>query len=442
MSIPMGQHEMRARTPGLSGLSAAAMTLSICVLSQGFLSLGRSDAAAGVMNTGESDPWANVLQGFALVVVLCGAAANMDRVRTTLRVGLAQWPIWSFCVLSAAWSCSPGTTLRRSLLLLAYFVFGHYAYAIAGVRGTLRQLNVASWVMIACSLALFVFLPHVGQDVGSYQGALRGIFWQKNVTAWALQLSLAYLGYRIYADRTIGIGLVLGVPIIIAAIVLTRSTTELLGCALLIAFWIWSAWFRAARLKLLPLWAAAAVLAAVAFALWGLGDDAYRIVGKDPGLTGREQIWALTERAIAARPLLGHGFQGFWRPDEREVQEIWAVLLWPTPHAHNGLLELLIETGFVGLALYGLLIGRLLILVVRGLARDSAEAWWTLSWMILVVLKAHDEPIYLQLDMSMALMSFSMVALGMQQRQYDSDHARATTPATASRAGLGWSASS
>ena len=431
-----------ATANGLSGLRAASMMLSICVLSQGFLPLGRFTGAEAVMDAGQGDPWANVLQVFVLIVMLLGAATNMERVRTNLRTGLVQWPIWSYCLISAAWSCSPGTTLRRSILLLAYFVFGHYAYATAGIGGTLRQLNRASWVMIVCSLVLFVAVPALGQDVGSYQGALRGIFSQKNVTAWSFQLALTYLGYRFYADRRIGLGFMLGVPVIIVSIVLTRSTTELLACVLLIGFWAWSAWYRAARLKLLPLWTAACVLAAVVFTLWGLGDDAYGMLGKDPGLTGRDEIWAMARRAIAARPILGHGFQGFWLPDEREVQEIWAVVVWPAPHAHNGLLELLIEVGDAGLVLYGLLVVNLIVLVARGLARDSAEAWWTLSWIMLVVFKAHAEPIYLQLDMSTALISFSTVALGMQQREHRAAHALARTDATASRAGLGWSASS
>ena len=424
--------------PSLGIMAATAMTVSVCVLSQGFLPLGRFAGAEQSLDPGVADPWANMLQIFVLVVMLGGAAVNADRVRATLRAGLLQWPIWSFCLLSTLWSCSAGTTLRRSVRLLAYFVFGHYAVAVAGTRGTIRQLNIASWIMISASLVLFVAAPSIGQDIGSYEGALRGVFSQKNVTAWAFQLALAYLGYRLYADRRVGFGFVLGVPVIILSIILTRSTTELLACFVLIGFWGWSAWFRAARSKLVPLWAAAFVLAAIAFVLVGMGDDVYRALGKDPGLTGREQIWEMAERAIAARPLLGHGFQGFWLPQEREVQEIWAVVQWQAPHAHNGLLELLIETGAMGLLLYGLLVGNLLLLLARGLARDSAEAWWTLSWMILVVFKGHAEPVYLQLDMSTALISFSTVALGLQQRDYARSRIVAATP----HEGLGWSAPS
>ena len=425
-------------------LWSVALCVVICVLSQGFLPVGRFLGDADTLDpaAGASDPCANVLQGFVLLVLVAGTAVHIRAIAPSLRAGLLQWPVWLYCAASTLWSCSPGTTLRRSALLLAYFLFGHVAVTVMGTRRAVTLMSVSSAVMIGASLLLFVAVPGIGQDVGSYEGALRGVFSQKNITAWAFQLALAYLGYGLYADRRVGVGLVLGVPVIIIAIVLTRSTTELLACFLLIAFWIWSAWFRSTRLKLLPLWAAAAALAGFACVLLALGDDAYRLIGKDSTLTGRGPIWEAVERAIAARPLLGHGFQGFWQPQLREVQEIWAEVDWQAPHAHNGLLELLVEDGYVGLALYGLLACNLVRLVVRGLARDSAEAWWTLSWMILVVFKAHAEPVYLQLDMSTALISFSTVVLGMQERAFRAGQAPVSAAATAPRIGLGWNLSS
>jgi O-antigen ligase len=321
------------------------------------------------------------------------------------------------------------------MLLLAYFVFGHYACAIAGTDGTIRRLNAAGALMLVASLVLFVAAPGLGQDMGDYQGALRGVFVQKNLTAWAFQLALACLGYRFYLERRIGAGFVVRAVVIVGAIVLTRSTTQLLGCAALLGFWAWSGWFRASRLKALPVWVATCALVIAGWTLWGLGDEAYRVLGKDPTLTGREAIWELAERAIAARPWFGWGFQGFWQPDERAVQEIWAVTGWIAPHAHNGLLELLLETGFVGAALFALLVGHLVVLVARGLARDEALAWWTASWMMLVALKAHAEPVYLQLDLSTALLSFSTVALGMRERERSLQTRAARASATAWRAG-------
>jgi O-antigen ligase len=423
---------MRRQRSLLAGITVVG---TICVLSQGFVPLGRFAGASDTLDPGHGDPWADLLQGFALIAVLGGIVRNAGRVWPMFWAGRSLWPLWCYCLASAAWSAAPGTTIRRSILLLAYVLFGHYLVASVGARGGIARLRAASWLMLTASLLLYVAIPSLGQDVGDYQGALRGVFSQKNVTAWAFQLALAYLGYRIYAERRIGPWFVLQAIVIVGAIVLTRSTTELLACAMLICFWIWSAWFRAARLKLLPLWAAACIVAIAGSTLLALGDDAYALIGKDPGLTGRDVIWTMARDAIATHEWLGWGFQGFWLPDERDVQLIWSIVQWPVPHAHNGILELRIEMGLIGTVLYAIVMIDLLILVGRGLVRDSAEAWWTASWLILVVFKAHAEPVYLQLDMSTALTSFSLVVLGVQQRA--AQEAQAKTRATASRDGFG-----
>ena len=423
-------------------MQSVTLIAAICVLSQAFLPLGRFIHGGDEAAPGDSDPWTNLLQLFVLAVMLAGCARHKRRIADTLRAGFLQWPVWIYCLCSAGWSGSPGTTLRRSMLLLAYFVFGHYACASVGAGGTIRRLSAAGTLMLVLSLALFVAAPGLGQDTGDYQGALRGVFVQKNLTAWAFQLALACMGYRFYAERRVGWGFLVRVAAIVGAIVLTRSTTQLLGCVVLLGFWAWSGWFRAARVKAVPVWVAACALAIAGWTLWGLGDEAYRVLGKDSTLTGRGPIWEMAERAIAARPWFGWGFQGFWQPDERAVQEIWAVVGWLVPHAHNGLLELLLETGIVGAALFALLAGNLVVLVARGIARDEALAWWTASWMILVALKAHAEPVYLQLDLSTALLSFSTVALGMRERELLLQARAARASATAWRAGLAASASS
>ncbi len=402
------------RVPGR--LETLGLAASICVLSQGFLPVQRFFSGE-VDAPGSSDALSSGLEGGTLAVLLLLAVAGLRRVRPIWWEGVPAALLWIYCVASAFWSDNPETTCRRSLLLLSYLVFGHVAVGIIGTERTLRLLNRVSWFMLAASVALFIGLPSLGRDVGDYDGALRGIFVQKNVAAWAFELALAYLGYRLYAERRLGAMRMLGAGIIVGAIVLTRSTTGVIASMALICFWLWSCWFRRPRLRLLAWWVAAAALAGAVFAFALLGDNAYGLIGKDPTLNGRGPIWEAARGLIAARPWLGYGFQGFWLPGDRAVEQIWANIGWHAPHAHNGLLELLIETGVVGLALYGVLVGKLLLLVVRGLRRDDPVAWWTVSWMMLVVLKGMTEPAYLTLDMATALLSFSTVALHASEQR-------------------------
>ncbi len=70
----------------------------------------------------------------------------------------------------------------------------------------------------------------------------------------------------------------------------------------------------------------------------------------DPTFTGRDDIWRFALEQAAQRPLFGFGFEAFW--DSPSVVDSWKYLgswAFGASHAHNGALNLLVTTGFVGL---------------------------------------------------------------------------------------------
>lgn len=63
-------------------------------------------------------------------------------------------------------------------------------------------------------------------------------------------------------------------------------------------------------------------------------------LGRDEGLTGRDEIWAELVPLTMERPILGYGFGGFWTSSAIEKARIAS--------AHNGYLDLILNLGFVG----------------------------------------------------------------------------------------------
>src|SRR5205823_1872949 len=61
---------------------------------------------------------------------------------------------------------------------------------------------------------------------------------------------------------------------------------------------------------------------------------------------------ALVLSKIAMRPILGYGVNAFWRGRSAEYAGIWDAVGWPTPHSHNGLLDLALDLGAVGIAFF------------------------------------------------------------------------------------------
>jgi len=69
-------------------------------------------------------------------------------------------------------------------------------------------------------------------------------------------------------------------------------------------------------------------------------------------MTGRTQIYHEVWLTILKRPGFGYGFGGFWFPGSLESQRISIALGWPgIGYAENGVLELALQVGLVGVAI-------------------------------------------------------------------------------------------
>jgi O-antigen ligase len=103
-------------------------------------------------------------------------------------------------------------------------------------------------------------------------------------------------------------------------------------------------------------------------------DAALEMIGKDPTLTGRTEIWGYVCDYIAMKPLLGWGYYGFWNMQNPAAIAISAAVHWSVPESHNGMLELLLTTGFLGTGFALVLFGRNLVLGFGCLGGPHREA--------------------------------------------------------------------
>ncbi len=69
-------------------------------------------------------------------------------------------------------------------------------------------------------------------------------------------------------------------------------------------------------------------------------------------MTGRTEIYSEVWQTILKRPWFGYGFGGFWFPGSLESQRIGIAIGWPgIGYAENGVLELALQMGLVGVAI-------------------------------------------------------------------------------------------
>jgi O-antigen ligase len=128
--------------------------------------------------------------------------------------------------------------------------------------------------------------------------------------------------------------------------------------------------------------------------------DISSVVGRTQGLTGRAEIWAAVIPYVWDKPFLGSGF-GAFLTDEMRVT-IRAM------HPHNGYLDIILNTGFIGLGFFsvfliknsrnaqremtknfdwgGLWLGFLLITVVNNISEISAVSFQSPNVVALLLL--------------------------------------------------------
>jgi len=85
----------------------------------------------------------------------------------------------------------------------------------------------------------------------------------------------------------------------------------------------------------------------------GTGSDFVKTVGRDPTLTGRTEVWS-SVLALARNPWFGTGFESFWLGPR--IEKLWDIFWWHPNEAHSGYIELYLNLGWVGIALFSLIL--------------------------------------------------------------------------------------
>jgi O-antigen ligase len=117
-------------------------------------------------------------------------------------------------------------------------------------------------------------------------------------------------------------------------------------------------------------------------------ETSLSLIGRDATLTGRTELWSLVLAKIWERPWLGYGYSGFWQgPTSEAGQYVWSAIGWDAPHAHNGLLDLWIDLGLLGLIIYVLIFSLNFIQAINWVrATKTAENYFPLVYLVFIFL--------------------------------------------------------
>jgi O-antigen ligase len=258
---------------------------------------------------------------------------------------------------SVLWSQDPAASLQKVIYLIVTTCFGLYLVERFSPRHLMQVVMIAGSIAIIGSLVLAVALPRYGVFTGRAEesSGWQGIYTHKNtlglMTMYFLSpaLFLPVKGTR----EKVGRFLYIGSSLFLVA--MSRSRGAWIMCASLLFFALIIT--VGSRLKpeerVAAYWVLGVLLVVSAAVIWALLPVLLGLLHKDMTLTGRTTIWSVLLTSFAKRPWLGYGYSAFWVGTKGESANAIYALKWPRlSYAENGVLELALELGIVGVGLY------------------------------------------------------------------------------------------
>ena len=375
---------------------------------------------------------------FVLLAIYGACAAALvlkERPRSWLFIGapLGLLLLWTFG--STFWSYNPEVTFRRSIALSGALVMGVYIGLRFETRRLLLLLCLAGVTVLTFSLVLMVVAPLHGLD---FDGRLRGVSSDKNhFASFAALVLLSALTLTGMGRGSRQEALLRGAAgaLAISCMLLARSTSVIpVLAAALASLGLGHAMLRASP-RLLAFMPLAAALALLLFLVAAANSgEIAEALGKDPDISGRTLVWAFSFKLILLRPVAGYGLGAVWTGGDSPGAVFWAISHLAVPHAHNGYIQLALELGAVGVALFAaaclMLVLRVLWLTIYVRQRDAP---WSFSFLTLFLLANYSEA-WLWIGNETMIVTFITLIVRTNVEYRKASHARTARQLIAARA--------
>jgi exopolysaccharide production protein ExoQ len=272
-----------------------------------------------------------------------------------------------YCFLAIFWSDFPYISLKRWIKTIGHPVMALLILLDASPGLALRiVMKRAAFIMLPLSILFIKYFPEFGRGFDAWSGMAinRGISLSKNELGYlCLIFGIFFIWNYLLAkeisdsrhrrsERLLTVGMLIMVFWLLRmANSATSLVTLLIGSSVVLALgfpFVTKRYFGAAVLAVL-------ISAAAAEIMFGIYEPVLIMLGRDPTLTDRTEVWA-DALSLMTSPALGAGFESFWLGDRLKL--MWQKWWWKPNQAHNGYIETYLNLGAVGvILLVALLLG-------------------------------------------------------------------------------------
>ncbi len=323
-------------------------------------------------------PFATALAGIFYLLLLPTATLLSVRVPALAFVYVA------WLVYSVSWNTNFQMwqyLLRRELLPLPFvLVVAATLPMIAIHRAVLTAVYTSLvWTVVA----LMAFYDRTSKIIAVDDSLLvgwHGDFMHKNIMGAFLVLAMVAI---LTLERRVGARWI-GMTTVVVLVIGSRSATAVSGLIVVAAMYAWSrrlGVFGSSNSRERARFVSVTVflgLAAMTLSLVLL-PIIVNALGRDLTLSGRTSVWREGLALFRERPLQGYGPGGVWFDLNSELaQRLEREIGFVVAHAHNGLLELALQLGAIGVVIVLALIAATFIQAWRGVAVDPMTSTWVL----------------------------------------------------------------
>ncbi|MFZ0720417.1 MAG: O-antigen ligase [Xanthobacteraceae bacterium] len=327
------------------------------VLSRFLAAIGSPDPQANILNT------LVVLLNILFVAPFC--LLHYRKLARVLYSNKAAVALMALMFLSVIWSIHPDVTLRRDINYFSTVLTAFYLATQFDIDDIMRVLSFGISISIVFSFIFVAAFPidAIHQplqwrftDIENIAGAWKGVFSHKNVLGHVMTVGVFTELYIVTGIKLRSFWKSLWHVLVLCGcvtlIIFARSGTALvLSSIYLLGAVLFVLWQRVRQYFGVFLAMAAVITSTFAIIFLSYPDMVLQILGSDPTLTGRTELWHIVLGMIWDRPLLGWGYSAMWLQDDDITIAISSAVGWAVPQAHNALLEVTLGLGVVGLAI-------------------------------------------------------------------------------------------
>lgn len=302
-----------------------------------------------------------------------------------------------YMLVSTIWSEMTLIALRRwfrdAIIVIVMLVLVSEANPREALESVLRRL---AYMLIPFSLVLVKYYPALGRQYSRWSGTgvWTGVADDKNSFGRLCVLCAFFLGWSLYnrmrerQPRSRYLGRADFLVLLLSLFLLTgaekNSATAMATFVIGIATYLVLVILRKRKVRIPKFALQFLVLFLIGYGTAApfLGGTNLAIfssaLGRDATLTDRTEIWAAVIPRVSQHPWLGVGHGSFWTTQQRRLAQ-------GTPHAHNGYLDILLEEGVVGLALYSAWLVACAGKLLAALAKDYEWSSLALSFLMMTL---------------------------------------------------------